>query len=129
MKMDFPHLAEQCPADRSRMRFATLIARAVRRQMDRSSHISGTGSTGIPLADSDPVNARIAYFAATRNMKAALGGGAFLPDRGVFGLHEQEGEAGVNPSPSVIGKPTFLGSHYPGHPEQLRGMENRGSYD
>ncbi|MGL5837248.1 MAG: hypothetical protein ACRCY3_01960 [Sphingorhabdus sp.] len=124
MKMDFPHAVEQSPAERSRARYNALVACAVRRQRVGSSHIAGTVNESGMFADDDPIDARIAYFASAKRILSDIGGGAFRPTETSELQIDRNTEIDVNPLASVIGKPSFLGSRYPGYPETLRGMEN-----
>jgi hypothetical protein len=124
MKMDFPHLADISPAERSRARYAALVACAANGQL-RYSLVQTGRTVETPQFDRlDGLEARIGFFSKKRNRAKPPIYGAFLPSSGKERMVDEEAKIPINLADSVIGKPNFLGSRYPGHPETLRGMEN-----
>jgi hypothetical protein len=124
MKMDFPHLADANPAERGRARYAALVACAANGQL---RHIWQGLEISDDAAKSDQLDglyARIGYFSKNKDPNKDLIFGAFLPEPANRGMVDEITENTVNLAASVIGKPNFLGSRYPGDPETLRGMEN-----
>jgi hypothetical protein len=124
MKMDFPHPANTDPALRSRNRYAELVACAANAQLAqlwrKADRLPDTEHT-IRLGGLD---ARIGFFSKSGKRRENSVFGAFLPKSENVALVDGQDENCVNRAASAIGKPNFLGSRYPGHPDSLRGMEN-----
>jgi hypothetical protein len=124
MKMDFPHLGMSNPADRSRARFAALMATAANSRYGQPVLMVQSYSRQNMRERPDNVNARIGFFAPTAGRAKPQVYGAFLPKPAKPTMDNQQTENRVNLAASAIGKPNFLGSLYPDRPETLRGMEN-----
>jgi hypothetical protein len=124
MKMDFPHPANTDPAGRSRARYSELVACAANAQLARLWRQADRQSDAQRPIRFDGLDARIGFFSKSGKRPENSVFGAFLPKSENVALVYGHDENGINRAASAIGKPNFLGSRYPGHPDSLRGMEN-----
>lgn len=124
MKMDFPNYMETNSGDRSRARFATLIACAVNRQLAGTSGFARPYQITEKRMACDALQSRINYFGRLGDRTIDVPVGAFLPTARGTALVNGETESGVYLDASANGKPNDLGSSPPGYPEIMRGMEN-----
>jgi hypothetical protein len=124
MKMDFPHPAITDPAGRSRARFAELVACAANTQLGQMWRQADRQPDAPHPFRFDGLDARIGFFSGSKHCSAGAIFGAFLPKSENVALVDRQNENHVNRAASAIGKPNFLGSRYPGYPDNLRGMEN-----
>jgi hypothetical protein len=113
MKMDFPHLTETGPAERSRARYAALVASAADRQLADKAKWLSRGFEDDSLTRLSGLEARIGFFSVGQNRYRGGISGAFLPKTEEAAEFNKESESGVNRADSVIMKPNFLGSRYP----------------
>jgi hypothetical protein len=124
MKMDFPHPASTGPVGRSRAGYAELVACAANAQLGQLWRQADRQPDAPHPIRFDGLDARIGFFTGCRDRSAEAVFGAFLPKSENVALVERQDENRVNCAASAIGKPNFLGSRYPGYPDNLRGMEN-----
>ena len=124
MDMNFPHPKRRHMQPHRGGKYAELVAAAMTRQMAGiTTQFAACGSDSI-LTSTDPVGARMQFFAAVKSNRQRTASGSFMPAELLEPVKVNKTTASVYPDALANGKPYLFTESSPELPVALRGMEN-----